>query len=100
MIIKKCFKLNVCVVMVVLSVVGSEWRQSAVRAGRPERIYFLRDDPQLSSLEMAATFAPFLLSPPFALYLLSPPYGPYLLSPPIGPYLLSPPFTAIVLSVI
>ena len=54
-------------------------------------IYFLRDDPQLSSLEMAATFAPFLLSPPFALYLLS---------PPIGPYLLSPPFTAIVLSVI
>ena len=33
---KKCFKLNVCVVMVVLSVVGSEWRQSAVRAGRPD----------------------------------------------------------------
>ena len=68
--------------------------------GRPGRIYFLRDEPQLSSLEMAATFAPFLLSPPFALYLLSPPYGPYLLSPPIGHYLLSPPFTAIVLSVI
>ena len=67
---------------------------------RPGRIYFLRDDSQLSSLEMAATFAPFLLSPPFALYLLSPPYGPYLLSPPIGHYLLSPPFTAIVLSVI
>ena len=73
--------------------------ESFLRA-RPGSIYFLRDDPQLSSLEMAATFAPFLLSPPFALYLLSPPYGPYLLSPPIGHYLLSPPFTAIVLSVI
>ena len=37
----------------------------------PGRIYFLRDDPQLSSLEMAAPFAPYLLSPPFALNLLS-----------------------------
>ena len=48
----ECFKLNVCVVMVVLSVVGSEWRQSGL--GGPTHAQGLDTDSDTKIMNMCS----------------------------------------------